>query len=103
MIVQNVKSDVDIGSPGPEKRDRRQCREEKGEEEQVGEAAQRGERTVGSAVEDTSQNATCSVSRSEVPGFRKTYKQEIGGISYAYIHPDEPDFRAYDILLQSTP
>ena len=46
----------------------------------MGEAAQRGERTVGSAVEDTSQNATCSVSRNE---FRKTYKQEVGSISYA--------------------
>ena len=64
---------------------------------------QRGERTVSSAVEDASQNATCSVSRNEVPGFRKTYKQEIGGISYAYIHPEEPGLRAYDILLQSTP
>ena len=41
MIVWNVKSDVDIGSPGPkEETVEDKCREEKGEEEQVGEAAQ---------------------------------------------------------------
>ena len=34
---------------------------------------------------------------------RPIYKQEIGGISYAYIHPEEPGLRACDILLQSTP